>query len=65
MNIINDEPGDVADRINFILRDAMDNPAPVLRINADGIVLEYTMRTQSGTKAKFFEKVARLRKNNS
>lgn len=65
MQIIKEEPGVVADRINFLLRDAVDNPAPALRVNSDGLVLEYNMKVPSGKQGKFFEKVAEFTKNNS
>lgn len=65
MKVIDEDPGVVADRINFLLRDAVDNPAPALRVNSDGLVLEYNIKATSGNQAKFFEKVARFAKNNS
>jgi len=65
MQIINEEPGVVADRINFLLRDAVDNPAPALRVNSDGLILEYNMKVSSSKQGKFFEKVAEFTKNNS
>ena len=65
MKVLDEDPGVVADRINFLLRDAVDNPAPALRINSDGLVLEYNVKAQSGKQAKFFQKVARIVKNNS
>ena len=65
MKIIDEEPGVVADRINFLLRDAIDNPEPRLHINSDGLVLEYNIKAPSGRQAKFMEKVARFVKNNS
>lgn len=65
MKIIDEEPGVVADRINFLLRDAVDNPEPKLRINSNGLVLEYNIKVPSGRQAKFFEKVAEFVKNNS
>lgn len=65
MKVIDEDPGVVADRINFLLRDAVDNPAPALRVNSDGLVLEYNIKATRGNQAKFFEKVARFTKNNS
>ena len=65
MKILKEEPGVVADRINFLLRDAIDNPSLALRVNSDGLVLEYNMKVPSHKQGKFFEKVGEFTKNNS
>ena len=60
MKVIDEEPGVVADRINFLLRDALESPEPRLFINSDGLVLEYNIKVPSGRQAKFMEKVAKF-----
>lgn len=48
--------------LEVILKGAKDNPAPILHVNADALVVEYTDK-QFG--AKMWERVADLQKNNS
>lgn len=49
-------------RLGALLREALPDPAPALKVNYDGLVLEYTGQLPSGNKAKYFEKVARFKK---
>ena len=56
-NTLNLHPGDVANRIEWALREARIDPAPLLHMNADGLVIEYNDRT---TGAKMFEKICRV-----
>ena len=53
-------PGDVADRINWILREAREDPAPALIINADELVIEYHDLTKG---SKIVERICRVVKN--
>jgi hypothetical protein len=42
--------------------EARNNPAPVLHMNADGLVIEYN---DEETGHKIFEKISNVQKNNS
>jgi hypothetical protein len=52
----------VMHNLEVILKEAKDNPAPILRVNADALVVEYN-HIEFG--CKMFERVADLEKNNS
>jgi len=52
----------VAFAIEVALREARSYPAPILHMNADGLVIEYN---SASTGAKIFEKLSRLETNNS
>lgn len=54
--------GDVATRIEFMLREAAPDPAPILHMNADALVMEFT---DTNTGFKVFQRVSGLKKNNS
>lgn len=49
--------GDVANRIEWCLREAKDCPEPILHMNNDGLVIEYNSRA---TGSKIFEKICNL-----
>ena len=49
-------------RIQSFMMEANNNPAPVLHMNEDGLVLEYNDKE---TGHKRFEKISGVRKNNS
>lgn len=52
----------VAFAIEVALREARSYPAPILHMNADGLVIEYNSVSTGG---KIFEKISRLERNNS
>ena len=52
----------VIHNLEVVLREAKDNPAPILHINADALVVEYNHKEFG---SKMFERVADLEKNNS
>lgn len=52
----------VAFAIEVALREARSCPAPILHMNADGLVIEYNSASTGG---KIFEKISRLERNNS
>ena len=47
-------PGDIANRIEWALREARDDPAPALHMNADALVIEFN---DAKTGAKMFERI--------
>ena len=47
-------PGDIAHRIEWALREAREDPAPALHMNADALVIEYN---DASTGHKMFEKI--------
>ena len=49
-------------RIQSFMMEARNNPAPVLHMNGDALVLEYN---DAETGHKRFEKISGLKKNNS
>ena len=49
-------------RIHSYMIEASNNPAPVLHMNADGLVIEYN---DEETGHKIFEKISDVQKNNS
>ncbi len=49
-------------RIQSYMIEARNNPAPVLHMNADGLVIEYN---DEETGHKIFEKISNVQKNNS
>lgn len=49
-------------RIQSYMIEASNNPAPVLHMNADGLVIEYN---DEETGHKIFEKISDVQKNNS
>ena len=49
-------------RIQSYMIEARNNPAPVLHMNADGLVIEYN---DEETGHKIFEKISDVQKNNS
>jgi len=62
MKELDKTPEEVYFRLSGLLRDALPDPAPALKVNYDGLVLEFTSQLPSGNKAKFFEKLARFKK---
>lgn len=62
MKTLDKTPEEVYFRLSGLLRDALDDPAPVLKVNYDGLVLEFTGQLPSGSKVKYYEKVARFEK---
>ena len=49
-------------RIQSFMMEARNNPAPILHMNGDGLVLEYN---DAETGHKRFEKISGVKKNNS
>jgi len=48
----------VLHRLEVILREARDDPAPVLHVNSSGLVVEYNINVPSGNQSKFYERIA-------
>lgn len=61
-NTLKLHPGDVASRIEWALREARVDPAPLLHMNADALVIEYNDRL---TGAKMFERICGVAKKSS
>lgn len=61
-NTLKLHPGDVANRIEWALREARIDPVPLLHMNADALVIEYNDRT---TGAKMFERICGVTKKSS
>lgn len=62
---VEDDLETVLFRLQNILLEAREDPAPRLHVNSDGLVVEYNTKFPSGAQTKFFEKIARFQKNNS
>ena len=62
MKKLEDNAEEVYFRLGSLLREALPDPAPVLKVNYDGLVLEFTGQLPSGSKVKYYEKVARFEK---
>ena len=48
----------VLHRLEVILREARDDPAAVLHVNSNGLVVEYNANVPSGSQSKFYERIA-------
>lgn len=61
-NTLEKDAESVAFAIEVALREARSCPAPILHMNADGLVIEYNSRNGGH---KMFEKISRVAINNS
>ena len=62
MNPLQDNPKTVSNRIALYFGKARLDPAPVLHMNSDALVIEYN---DYGTGHKRWETISRVAKNNS
>ena len=60
--ILKENADSVCFRIQSYMIEASNNPAPILHMNANALVIEYTDKE---TGHKRFEKISDIRKNNS
>ena len=60
--ILKENADSVCFRIQSYMIEASRNPAPILHMNANALVIEYT---DAETGHKRFEKISDIRKNNS
>ena len=62
---IEDDLDTVLFRLQNIILEAREDPAPRLHVNNDGLVVEYNTKFPTGAQTKFYEKIARFEKNKS
>ena len=62
MSALQDDPKTVANRIALHFGKAQSDPAPILHMNADALVIEYN---SYATGQKLWETISRVTKNNS
>ena len=62
MNALQDDPKTIANRIALHFGRACSDPAPVLHMNADALVIEYNSYC---TGRKLWETISEVAKNNS
>jgi hypothetical protein len=62
MSALQDDPKTIANRIALYFSKAQSNPAPVLHMNADALVIEYNCY---GDGSKRWQKISEVAKNSS
>ena len=62
MNALQDDPKTIANRIALHFGRACSDPAPILHMNADALVIEYN---SYATGQKLWETISQIAKNNS